>query len=253
MEDFNEKRVLITGGSGGIGIETARHFLDAGAQVMLVDISEKDLKQGKETLNSDRLFIHTADVTKSEEVQAYVKAAKKVMGGIDVFFNNAGIEGVVKPIVDYPEEEFHKVIHVNILGVWLGLKYVMKEMTQGGSIIITSSVAGQGGTPNVSGYVTSKHAAVGLMKVAALEGAASNIRVNTIHPSPVDNRMMRSLEDGFSGGKGAEAKKQFESQIPLGRYASEADVANLVLFLASDKATFLTGGQYSVDGGMSAM
>lgn len=253
MANFSNKRVLITGGSGGIGTETARHFLEAGAHVMLVDIDEKDLIETKKKLGSDRLFIHTADVTKSEEVQAYVKEAKAAMGGIDVFFNNAGVEGVVKPIVDYPEDEFHKVIHVNILGVWLGLKYVMKEMTNGGSIIITSSVAGQHGTPNVSAYVASKHAAVGLMKVAALEGAANNIRVNSIHPSPVDNRMMRSLEDGFSGGKGAEAKKQFEGQIPLGRYANETDVASLVLFLAGDDAAFLTGGQFNVDGGMSAM
>ncbi|TXF87671.1 SDR family oxidoreductase [Neolewinella aurantiaca] len=253
MTNFSGKRVLITGGSGGIGTETARQFLDAGAYVMLVDINGEDLKKTKEKLDSDRLYIHTADVTKSEEVQAYVKEAKAAMGGIDVFFNNAGIEGPVMPIVDYPEEAFHKVIHVNILGVYLGLKYVMKEMADGGSIIITSSVAGHGGTPNMSGYVTSKHAVIGLMKVAALEGAASNIRVNTVHPSPVDNRMMRSIEDGFGGGKGDAVKSQFESQIPLGRYASENDVAKLVLFLAGDDATFLTGGQYSVDGGMSAL
>lgn len=253
MPTFQDKRVVITGGSGGIGTETAKHFLRSGAKVLLVDIDEADLKATKEKLNSERLFIQTADVTKSEEVQAYVKAAQEMLGGIDVFFNNAGIEGVVKPIVDYPEDEFHKVMHVNILGVWLGLKYVMPVMEEkGGSIIITSSVAGQGGTPNVSAYVASKHAAVGLMKVAALEGAANNIRVNTVHPSPVDNRMMRSLEDGFSGGKGAEAKAQFEQQIPLQRYANETDVANLVLFLASEEASFLTGAQYNVDGGMSA-
>lgn len=253
--NFGEKRVLITGGAGGIGTETARQFLEAGASVMLVDLDEEDLRKTKAELNSERVYTYAADVTKSEEVQAYVREATDVMGGIDVFFNNAGIEGVVKPIIDYPEEEFHKVVHVNILGVWLGLKYVLQAMQEnedGGSIVITSSVAGQGGTPNVSAYVTSKHAVVGLMKVAALEAAASNIRVNTVHPSPVDNRMMRSLEDGFSGGKGEEAKAQFEQQIPLQRYATEADVANLVLFLASDRAVFLTGGQYNVDGGMSA-
>lgn len=254
MSGFNNKSVLITGGSGGIGTETARQFLEEGARVMLVDIDENDLVATKKSLDSDRLFIHTADVSKADEVEAYVKEAVAAMGGIDVFFNNAGIEGVVKPIVDYPVDEFHKVIHVNILGVWLGLKHVMRAMADdGGSIIITSSVAGQSGTPNVSAYVTSKHAVVGMMKVAALEGAANNIRVNTVHPSPVDNRMMRSLEDGFSGGKGEQAKEEFEAQIPLKRYAQETDVANLVLFLAKDESAFLTGGQYNVDGGMSAM
>lgn len=254
--DFREKRVLITGGSGGIGTETARQFLKAGAHVMLVDIDEEDLRKTQKELDSNRVYIRQGDVTKSEDVRNYVKEAVNFMGGIDIFFNNAGIEGVVKPIVDYPEEEFHRVLHVNVLGVWLGLKYVlhaMRENEDGGSIIITSSVAGQGGTPNVSAYVASKHATVGLMKVAALEAAADNIRVNTVHPSPVDNRMMRSLEDGFSGGKGEEAKAQFEQQIPLQRYATETDVANLVLFLASDEAAFLTGGQYNVDGGMSAL
>ncbi len=251
MADFSGKRVLITGGAGDIGTETARRFLAAGARVMLVDINQDDLQQTQDQLGSDNCFIQTADVAKSEDVQAYVKAAVEKLGGIDVFFNNAGIEGEVKPIVDYPEAVFQKVMNVNILGVWLGLKYVMREMqtTGGGSIIITSSVAGQGGTPNVSAYVTSKHAIVGMMKTAALEGAADNIRVNTVHPSPVTGRMMDSLESGF-GGEGAE--DQFKQQIPLQRYATEGDVANLVLFLAQEDSSFLTGGQYSVDGGMSA-
>jgi NAD(P)-dependent dehydrogenase (short-subunit alcohol dehydrogenase family) len=123
----------------------------------------------------------------------------------------------------------------------------------GGSIIITSSVAGQGGTANVSAYVTSKHATVGLMRTAALEGAPHQIRVNTVHPSPVTGRMMESLESGLGQGEGAAVRQQLEQQIPLQRYAEEADVANLVFFLASDQSKFLTGAQFNVDGGMSAM
>ena len=248
--EFKNKRVVITGGAGDIGAETARQFLKEGARVLLVDLKEKDLKATKKKLKSKNCFIQVADVTKADQVKAYVKAAKEKLGGIDVFFNNAGIEGPVKPIVEYTEKEFEQVLNVNVLGVWLGLKYVMKAMgKKGGSIICTSSVAGQGGTPGVSGYVASKHAVVGLMRVAALEGAASGIRVNTIHPSPVEGRMMESLEDGM-GGKNT--KKQLEQSIPLGRYAKQADVAHLVLFLAGKRASFLTGGEFNVDGGMSA-
>ncbi|MFD2574129.1 SDR family NAD(P)-dependent oxidoreductase [Spirosoma soli] len=254
MNRLQGKRVVITGGSGGIGKATAKLFLDEGATVLLVDIDEAKLREVASQLG-DRVHYYKADVSKTEEVQAYARAAVEKLGGIDVFFNNAGIEGVVKPIVDYPEEMFHKVLGVNVVGVWLGLKYVMPVMKQngGGSIIITSSVAGQHGTPNVSAYVTSKHAVVGLMKVAALEGAADAIRVNSVHPAPVDNRMMRSLEEGFAPGAGAQAQQQFAQAIPLKRYAQESDVANLVLFLASDESLYLTGGQFVVDGGQSAM
>ncbi len=253
MFNFSGKKVVITGGSGGIGAETARQFLEAGAEVLLVDINESDLAQTKNRLNSDRLHTYTADVSKSDQVQAFVQYAVDQMGGIDVFFNNAGIEGMVTSIVDYPEDMFHKVLAVNVLGVWYGLKYVMPVMKEkGGSIIITSSVAGQWGWANLSAYVTSKHAVVGLMRVAALEGAPNNIRVNSVHPGPVENRMMRSVEDQFSPGQGDQAKGQFEQMIPIGRYATNTDVANLVLFLSSPEGAYLNGGQFNVDGGMSA-
>jgi NAD(P)-dependent dehydrogenase (short-subunit alcohol dehydrogenase family) len=171
---------------------------------------------------------------------------------IDILFLNAGIEGVVKPLTDYPEEMYDKVIAVNVKGVWLGLKHAFPHMKEnGGSVIITSSVAGIQGTPNVMAYVTSKHAVIGTMKVAALEGAEFGIRVNSIHPSPVDNRMMRSLEEGFAPGAAEEAKKGFEQAIPLKRYADNSDIASLALFLASDDSSFITGSTYSVDGGMT--
>jgi NAD(P)-dependent dehydrogenase (short-subunit alcohol dehydrogenase family) len=119
-------------------------------------------------------------------------------------------------------------------------------------VIITSSVAGIKGTPNVLPYVTSKHAIIGMMRSAALEGAPHKIRVNTVNPSPIDNRMMRSLEEGFAPGQGEEAKKSFEQSIPLGRYGTNEEVARLVLFLASDDSEFITGTVNPVDGGMTA-
>jgi NAD(P)-dependent dehydrogenase (short-subunit alcohol dehydrogenase family) len=187
-----------------------------------------------------------------KDVERYVTETINLFGKIDVFFNNAGIEGSVKPITEYPEDVFDKVISVNVKGNWLGNKYVLPHMVDGGSIIMTSSVAGISGFANLSAYVASKHAVVGIMRATALEVAPRKIRVNTIHPSPVNNRMMRSIEEGASAGHGEEVKKQFESTIPIGRYAEPIEIANLVLFLASDDSQFITGTTQVIDGGMNA-
>lgn len=249
------KVAVITGGAGGIGLETAKRFLDESAGgILLVDLDEDQLKDAAKSLESNNVKFFRADVSNSEDVKAYTDKAIQEFGRIDVLFLNAGIEGVVKPLTEYPEEMYDKVLSVNVKGVWLGMKHAFPHMKEsgGGSIIITSSVAGLQGTPNVMAYVTSKHAVVGSMKVAALEGAEHGIRVNTIHPSPVDNRMMRSLEEGFAPGEAEEAKKGFEQTIPMKRYADNGDIANLALFLASDESSFITGSTYSIDGGMTA-
>lgn len=251
MKKLENKVVVITGGSGAIGADTAQLFLKEGAKVVIVDINEKALKEVASKLNSDNLSYVKADVTKADDVKNYVNYTVEKFGKIDVFFNNAGIEGVVKPIEEYPEEEFDKLIAINVKGVWLGLKYVLPQMNDGGSIINTSSVAGLEGTANMTAYVTSKHAVIGLTRTIALEAAPRKIRVNSIHPAPVDNRMMRSLEEGFSPGQGEAVKKEFENAIPLGRYAKNKDIANGVLFLASDDSSFITGSKLIVDGGMT--
>ena len=245
------KAAIITGGAGEIGMAAARLFIEEGAKVLLVDLEEDALKKAVESLQSDSAFYIAADVARPEEVEKYVKRAVELFDGIDVFLNNAGIEGVVKPITDYPIDAFDRVIAVNIRGVWLGLKYVMPVMQTrgGGSIVITSSVAGVSGSPNMSAYVTSKHAVIGMMRTAALEGAAHNIRVNTVNPSPVEGRMMRSIEEGFAPGARAQVKEMMQSRIPLNRYAEPEDVASMMLFLAGDEGSFCTGGVYMVDGG----
>ena len=250
---LKNKVAIVTGGAGGIGLETAKLFLNEGAKgVLLVDLDEDMLKDAAKGLDSDNVSFFSADVSKNDEVKAYTEKAIEEFGQIDVLFLNAGIEGVVKPLTEYPEEMFDKVMDVNVKGVWLGMKHAFPHMKDtGGSVIITSSVAGLQGTPNVMAYVTSKHATIGAMKVGALEGAEHNIRVNSIHPSPVDNRMMRSLEEGFSPGKGDEAKKGFEQMIPLGRYGKNEEIANLALFLASDESKFITGSTYAIDGGLT--
>lgn len=252
MKKLENKTAIITGGAGGIGQATAKLFLEEGAKVLLVDLHEEALKETADALENKNVSWCAADVSKAADVIRYTRQATDSFGKVDIFFNNAGIEGVVKPIADYPEEEFDKVMAVNVKGTWLGNKYTVPIMSEGGSIIISSSVAGLSGTANVSGYVASKHATIGLMRSLALEVAPRKIRVNTINPSPVDNRMMRSLEEGFAPGQGTEAKKSFEASIPLGRYAKSEEVAQLVLFLASDDSQFITGTTQVIDGGMSA-
>jgi NAD(P)-dependent dehydrogenase (short-subunit alcohol dehydrogenase family) len=251
MKKLDNKVAIITGGAGSIGETTAKLFLEEGAKVMLVDLNEEILKETIEKLNHKNVKYCVADVSKSIDVANYVNETVKAYGKIDLFFNNAGIEGVVKPISDYPEDIFDKVIAVNVKGTWLGNKYVLPQMNDGGSIIMTSSVAGINGSPNVSAYITSKHAVVGIMRATAVEAAPRKIRVNTVHPSPVDNRMMRSLEEGFSAGNAAEVKKNLEATIPLGRYAEPIEIAKLVVFLASDDSQFITGTTQVIDGGLS--
>ena len=252
MKKLTNKTAIITGGAGSIGKTTAKLFLEEGAEILLVDLEEEALKSAVAELGNKNVTYCVADVTKANDVKRYAEEAVKKMGKIDIFFNNAGIEGAVKPVTDYPEDIFDKVMAVNVKGIWLGNKYVVPQMKDGGSIILSSSVAGISGSPNVSAYVASKHAVVGLMRSLAHEVALNKIRVNTINPSPVDNRMMRSLEEGFAPGQGEAAKKSFEQSIPLGRYATPQEIAQLVVFLASDDSQFITGTTQVIAGGMDA-
>ncbi|HSG88576.1 MAG TPA: glucose 1-dehydrogenase [Pseudomonadales bacterium] len=253
MGRLQDKVAIITGGTGGIGRAAARRFVAEGAKVLLVDLDATLLDEAAAEFG-DAAAVCVADVTDPEATQAYVRAAVEAFGGIDILLANAGIEGQVKPIVEQDVEMFDKVIAVNVRGVWLGLKYAIPEIEKrgGGAILITSSTAGIKGSPGVSPYITSKHAVIGMMRSAALECAPLRIRVNTVNPSPVETRMMRSLEDGFMPGDGQAAHARFASSIPLGRYGEPEDIANLMCFLASDEAKFLTGGVYMADGGTSA-
>ena len=252
MKRLENKVAIITGGAGSIGKITAKLFLDEGAKVMLVDLDSDSLEKTVKELNSEHVKYCTADVSKAADVQNYVDETVNKFGKIDVFFNNAGIEGEVKPIIDYPEEIFDKVIAVNVKGMWLGNKYAIPQMNDGGSIIMTSSVAGILGSANMSAYIISKHAVVGIMRSAAIELASRKIRVNTVNPSPVNNRMMRSIEEGVSSGHGDQVQQDFEAIIPLKRYAEPDEIAKLVLFLAGDDSQFITGTTQVIDGGLSA-
>lgn len=258
MAKLDGKVAIITGASGGIGRDTAALFLEEGASVVLVDLDQAALDEAAAELSAsggrDRILVCRADVTSEDAVQGYVAAAREQFGHIDVFFNNAGIEGRVAPIAEQDMADFDKVMAVNVRGVFLGLKYVLPVMIEagGGSVINMSSVAGLGGSPGVGPYVASKHAVAGLTKVAALEAASAGVRVNSVHPSPVNTRMMRSLEEGMGPGEPESIKDELTQTIPLGRYGEPRDVAATVLFLASDESAFLTGVQLRIDGGMGA-
>ncbi|RVT57612.1 SDR family oxidoreductase [Niallia taxi] len=247
---------MITGGAGGIGKVSAKRFLEEGAKVVLVDLFQESLDQTKAELDKlGEVITIQADVSQEEDVKNYVDKTVERFGKIDVFFNNAGIEGKVAPITEQKVEDLDKVLAVNVRGVFLGLKHVLAVMKEQGygSVINTSSVAGLSGSPNVTPYIASKHAVVGLTKATAVEVAPYKVRVNSIHPSPVNTRMMRSLEEGFAPGQAEAAKADMEKSIPLGRYGESEDISNLVLFLASDESSFITGVQYRVDGGMGAL
>lgn len=254
MSRLKGKVAVITGGAGGIGKAAGKLFVAEGADVLLVDLDESALKAACDEIGSNRVSYCVADVTSAKDNQKMISVAEERYGGVDVLLANAGIEGDVTSIVDYDEARFDQVIAVNVKGPFLGLQAAIPAINKrgGGSIVITSSMMGVTGGANIAPYVTSKHAVIGMMKSAAKECAAMNIRVNTVNPSPVDTRMMRSLEEGFSPGGGAATKERMEANIPLGRYAEPSDVAKIMLFLASDDSTFVTGSTYMVDGGSTA-
>lgn len=253
MNRLNNKVALITGAANGIGKATAQLFLKEGAKLMLVDIDARSLKETVNELNSETVNYIVADVSKKEDTLNYVNKTLEYHGNIDFFFANAGIEGDTCAIRNYPEEVLDKVLAVNIKGVFLGCQYVIPQMNDGGSVVITSSTSGLKGVKGLCPYVASKHAVVGIMRTAALENASRKIRVNAIHPGPVNTRMMRKLESSASPENPSEAKDAFEAAIPLRKYAEPSQIAESVLFLACDESKYITGTSQVIDGGLMCM
>lgn len=248
-----DKVVLITGAGAGIGLAAAQLLAEQGASVVLVDLHEATLRDAVHAIGPRASYV-VADVSEQASMRQAVDSTAERHGGIDVFIANAGIEGAVTGIVDYPLEQFERVMAVNVRGVLLGIQCVVPFMRQrgGGSIIITSSGAGTHGMPKMAAYSASKHAVIGLMRSAAIELAKDKIRVNTVNPGPVETRMMRSIEENLAPGSAEKIKQRFEHATPLKRYAAPEEIAQMMVFLASDASSYCTGAIYAVDGGDSA-
>jgi NAD(P)-dependent dehydrogenase (short-subunit alcohol dehydrogenase family) len=226
-------------------------FAREGAKVVVVDVvvdgGEATVKTIKEA-DGDAVFVK-ADVSQAAEVEAMVNKTVETHGRLDCAFNNAGIEGVQAPIVENPEENWDRVININLKGVWLCMKYEIPQMLKqgGGAIVNTSSVAGLVGFQGITPYVASKHGVAGLTKTVALEYATSGIRVNAVCPGVIHTPMI----DRFTGGD-PEATAQFTSLEPVGRMGTPEEVAEAVVWLCSDAASFVTGHPMVVDGGFFA-
>jgi len=244
------KAAIITGGEGSIGMAAARALVAEGAKVCLIGLVADELRAGAASLGGAARWA-VVDVTDSVQVKAAVAEAAEQFGRLDVVVSNAGISGVIAPVADYPEDVFDQVLAVHVRGSFLVCKHALPHLGPGASIVITSSVVGLTSDAGICAYATAKHALVGLMRTLAKETAPQGIRVNTIHPGPVDNEFQRRIEVAVTGADAERAASIFDQLIPLARHAAPDEVGRVMLFLASDESSFITGATLTVDGGMS--
>ena len=245
------KVALVTGGTSGIGRDTAVLFAKSGAEVV---VSGRREKEGGETVEliraagSDGVFVK-ADVSKASEVETLVRKVVEKFGRLDVAFNNAGIEGVWVPIIKQSEEDWDRTININLKGVWLCLKYEIKQMLKqgtGGAIVNMASITGLSGSAGAAAYSASKHGVIGLTKSAALETAKVGIRINAVCPAVIETPMADRLF-------GAPRVHQYVLGChPMGRFGRPAEIAEAVLWMCSDRASFMTGQSLVLDGGFLA-
>jgi NAD(P)-dependent dehydrogenase (short-subunit alcohol dehydrogenase family) len=242
----------VTGGTSGIGRDAAVLFAKAGAKVVVAGRRETEGKKTIELIRAaggDGLFVKT-DVAKAAEVQALVRKTVEKFGRLDVAFNNAGIEGSFSTIVEQPEADWDKTIGINLKGVWLSLKYEIQQMLKqgdGGAIVNMASVAGFIGSVGLATYSASKHGVMGLTKSAALECAKSGIRVNAVCPAVIETPMAERLF-----GADAETEKRMVGMHPIGRFGTPMEVAEAVVWMCSERASFMTGQSIVLDGGFLA-
>jgi len=250
--EMQEKVCVITGGAGSVGRATARALVEEGARVWLVDRQEEGLRAAVQELDAgERVAWAVADVGDSSQTRAYMQGVQARWGrSIDFLFCNAGINGAIASIEDYPEEVFDAVMQVNVRGAFLALKHGFPLLADGASVLINASVVAVTADPGITAYATSKHALVGLMRVAAKEGAARGIRVNVVAPGPIANDFQADIERRLTSVVGRDATQMLDGMIPLGRHGRPEEIAQMALFLASARSSFSTGGVFMADGGM---
>jgi NAD(P)-dependent dehydrogenase (short-subunit alcohol dehydrogenase family) len=253
MSEFKGKVALVTGGTSGIGRAAAISFARAGANVV---IAGRRQAEGEQTVAAakkangsvEAIFVKT-DVAKAEQVKALVDATIAKFGRLDYAFNNAGVEGVAAPLVDQTEANYDAVFDANVRGVFLSMKYEIPAMLKngGGAIVNNSSIAGIVGFPGVSLYTASKHAVLGLTKAAALEYSKAGIRVNAVSPAAIETDMLNRFI-----GDNADFKAQMVAMHPIGRLGKAQEIADPVVWLCSNAASFITGQTLTIDGGFTA-
>ncbi len=251
MTRLSGKVAVITGAASGIGLAVTQLFIQEGARALAIDLDAAALREAAEAVG-DNVTPYVADVTDETQMSLAMAEAVGTYGGIDIVLPNAGIFGVQAPLEEYPVDNFEKVMHVNVTGVLVTIKHAVPHLVKrgGGSIIITSSVGAIIGNEGASAYTASKHALTGIMKVAARELAPNNIRVNTVNPGLVDTPMMRIVEASIFPEDPLRGREMLQSATFFKRFVRPEEVAELMVFLASDAAVNCTGGMYMIDGGM---
>jgi NAD(P)-dependent dehydrogenase (short-subunit alcohol dehydrogenase family) len=253
MGKLDGKSIIVTGAAGAIGGATARVLAREGASLLIVDINGKGLAERAQELKATgaRVEAVRADVSRSDEVRSFVAAAQRAYGRIDGLFNNAGIEGHIAPTCEYDEAEFDRVMQVNVKGVFLGMRHALPLMIAqgGGAIVNTASIGSERGLAGACTYNASKHAVVGLTRTAAAEVGAQGVRVNCVMPGVIDTPLLESVLGPLFGGDIALGKRTLGKIAPLERIGQPAEIGEVVAFLLSDAASFVTGAAWSIDGG----
>jgi NAD(P)-dependent dehydrogenase (short-subunit alcohol dehydrogenase family) len=255
MALLEDKICIVTGGCGSVGLAAARRFVAEGARVMLVDLDTARLAEAAAALDPDRVATFSGDVAEAATAAGYVAAAAEMWGAIDVILSNAGNHGFVGPLAEYDEEAFDRTVRVHARAAFLACKYGPPRMNDGGSIIVTSSLAGLrggAGAENNIAYTVAKHAQTGVVRAAARALAPRRIRVNSLNPGPIQNAFQADIEQRLTNYTGQDITAAIDADIPLGRHADPDEVASVALFLASSMSSYVTGHVHVVDGGMGS-
>jgi NAD(P)-dependent dehydrogenase (short-subunit alcohol dehydrogenase family) len=257
MTEFEGLGGIVTGAGSGIGRAVTLRLAQGGGAVLAVDLRPEPVERlmGEAADLPGRIIPHEADVTKPDQVRSYAERAERELPRVWFFHNNAGVEGVHKDIVDTTEDEWQRVMAINLHSYFYGLKYVLPVMKRqgGGAVVITGSLLSLQAAPGRSDYTVSKHAVLGLARSAASEHARDGIKVNCICPGPIETPLMERSERLVNPEDPGFERRRFEEGTPIGRYGTPDEVAETIAFLLSPKVPYLTGAALSLDGGLRAV